>query len=75
MQKSLVFVLALFLTCHSIAAIYIVDGQQGRFVWLPSNRKFVEEIQNMMTKEEEDKENVEALERLFDASYNERLLK
>lgn len=70
-MKSLILVLGLLLSLNSISAMYMADGNQGRFVWLPSNKKFVEEIQNMMVKEEEEeKQNVEALQRLFDANYN-----
>ena len=70
-MKSLILVLGLLLILNSISAMYMADGNQGRFVWLPSNKKFVEEIQNMMVKEEEEeKQNVEALQRLFDANYN-----
>ena len=72
------FVLLMMMGCQVITGhIYIPVngdmGQQGRFVWLPSNRNIVETI-NRMVKDDSDND-AKALERLFDANYNERLLK
>lgn len=73
-MKTIALYLTFLLCCQTIAAMYMVDGQQGRFVWLPSNKKFMEEMQNLMTKEEKGQEEEQALERLFDANLNERFL-
>ena len=84
-MKVLIIILSVLLSSQVIDAhIYIVSGEPNRFIWLPStkNRKVFkisneeQKFGNENIKDELDMEkDHQALQNLFDANNNDRMIK